>query len=417
LRYNVLVHISVAYRGHLVKVSSRTFYFELPPIGGPTDTDGWLILWNVLLGAARPRAHSSRKGFRVVAVENKPGTRRPTLSDVAAAAGVSVALVSIVMRDVPGASMKTRERVRQIADGLGYRPDQRARLLRQQHSRLIGVTFEIEQAFHGDLVKGLYTAAESIGYDLVLSAVAAGRPEAHAVQAVLDDRCEAVIMVGPRSPTRKLNKIAAKLPLVTVARNVRSTAVDCVRTDDRAGMASAIEHLVTLGHRHIAYLAGGTAAGAGDRLRALRTAATKNGVDGTVVILPSGPVEEDGAAATHALLEQAPHITAVVAFNDRCAVGVMDTLLRAGLRVPQDMSVIGYDDSRLSRISYIDLTTVGQNPDELAATAVRRVTSRVENKPEGTRDQIITPELIIRTTTGAPADRHAGRRRQTAQPD
>ena len=351
----------------------------------------------------------------MAAEENKPVGRRPTLSDVAAAAGVSVALVSIVMRDVPGASTKTRERVRQIADELGYRPDQRARLLRQHHTRLIGVTFEIEQAFHGDLVKGLYAAAESIGYNLVLSAVAPGRSEAHAVQAVLDDRCEAVIMVGPRSPTRELNKIAAKLPLVTMARNVRSAAVDCVRTDDTAGMASAVEHLVALGHERIAYLDGGTAAGAGDRLRALRTAATTSGVADTVLILPSGPVEEDGAAATHALLEQAPGITAVAAFNDRCAVGVMDTLLRAGLRVPEDISVIGYDDSRLSRISYINLTTVGQNPAQLAATAVRRATSRVENKPEGTRDQIITPELIIRTTTSAPADRVARRRRGASQ--
>src|SRR3954452_12940701 len=90
--------------------------------------------------------------------------RRPTLADVAAAAGVSVALVSIVMRDAPGASAGTRQRVRQVADELGYRPDQRARLLRQQHSRLLGVTFELEQAFHGEVVQGLYVAAEAAGY-------------------------------------------------------------------------------------------------------------------------------------------------------------------------------------------------------------------------------------------------------------
>ena len=209
-------------------------------------------------------------------------------------------------------------------------------------------------------------------------------------------------MVGPSSPIRELTKIAAKLPLVAVARNVRSSTVDCVRTDDKTGMASAVEHLIALGHRRIAYLDGGATAGAADRLRALRAAASKSGVADGILILPAGPVEEDGAAAIRALLEHAPEITAVIAFNDRCAVGVMYTLLRAGMRVPQDMSVIGYDDSRLSRISYIDLTTVGQNPAELAATAVQRAVSRVENDFTRTRDQIVAPHLIVRTTTGPP---------------
>ena len=144
-------------------------------------------------------------------------------------------LVSIVMRDVPGASAATRERVRKVADELGYRPDQRARLLRQQRSRLLGVTFEVEQAFHGDLIGGIYAVAEPAGYDVVLSAIGPTRPEARAIDALLDDRCEAVILLGPRSATRSLTALAEKLPVVTVARIVRSGSVDTVRTDDRPG--------------------------------------------------------------------------------------------------------------------------------------------------------------------------------------
>src|SRR6478609_6348761 len=169
--------------------------------------------------------------------------RRATLADVAAAAGVSVPLVSIVMRDVPGASAATRDRVRKVADELGYRPDQRARLLRQQRTRLLGVTFEVEQAFHSDLIEGIYAAADPAGYEVVLSAIAPTRPEAKAIDAVLDDRCEAVILLGPRSATRALTALAAKLPVVTIARNVRSRTVDCVRTDDLSGMSSAVGHL------------------------------------------------------------------------------------------------------------------------------------------------------------------------------
>ena len=330
-------------------------------------------------------------------------TRRTTLADVAAAAGVSVPLVSIVMRDVPGASALTRERVRQVAADLGYRPDQRARLLRQQRSRLLGVTFEVEQAFHGDLVEGIYAAAEPAGYDVVLSPIAQGRREARAIEDILGDRCEAAILLGPRSSTRSLIELASKLPVVVVARNVRAGVVDCVRTDDAAGMNSAIGHLNSLGHRNIAYLDGGNTPGAPERLRALKTAATANGLGDRVLVLAAGPGEEDGAAATHRLLTRAAGVTAIIAFNDRCALGVLDTLLRAGIAVPQDMSVIGYDNSRIARISYISLTTVGQNPVDLTRLAVHRAIARLEDQPTDPRDQVIAAELVVRTTTAPPS--------------
>jgi LacI family transcriptional regulator len=311
-------------------------------------------------------------------------------------------LVSIVMRDVPGASAVTRERVRKVAAELGYRPDQRARLLRQQRSRLLGVTFEVEQAFHGDLIEGIYAAAEPAGYDVVLSPIAPGRPEARAIDDILGDRCEAAILLGPRSSTRSLTALAARLPVVVIARSVRSTAVDCVRTDDVAGMNAAIGHLAALGHRHIAYLDGGSSPGGPERLRALRTAAASHGLGADVLVLPAGPGEEDGAAATRNLLSQAARVTAVVAFNDRCAVGVLDTLLRAGISVPEDMSLIGYDNSRIARISYINLTTVGQNTDHLTRLAVQRAIARLENEQSGPRDQVVPADLVVRTTTGPP---------------
>lgn len=328
--------------------------------------------------------------------------RRPTLADVAAAAGVSVPLVSIIMRDAPGAGAATRERVRKVADDLGYRPDQRARLLRQQRSRLLGVTFEVEQAFHGDLVEGIYAAAEPAGYDVVLSAIAPTRPEARAIDAVLDDRCEAVILLGPRSATRALTALAAKLPVVTIARNVRSRTVDCVRTDDLSGMSSAVGHLAQLGHRRIVYLDGGRTPGAPERLHALHAAAAEHDVDKDLLILPAGPEEEDGVAAIGHLLTFRPLPTALIAFNDRCAIGAIGALHRAGLAVPREMSVVGYDDSRIARISYINLTTVGQNPYQLAHLAVHRAVDRLEQRPVERRDQIVRPELVVRTTTAPP---------------
>ena len=184
---------------------------------------------------------------------------------------------------------------------------------------------------------------------------------------------------------------------MVIARNVRSSSVDCVRTDDTAGMNSAIGHLTALGHQRIAYLDGGSTPGGPERLRALKTAAAAHGLGETVLVLSGGPGEEDGAAATHQLLTQPAGVTAVIAFNDRCALGVLDTLVRAGISVPQEMSVVGYDNSRIARISYINLTTVAQDPLLLTGLAVRRAIARLENEPSDPRDQVVGAELIVRS--------------------
>ena len=115
--------------------------------------------------------------------------------------------------------------------------------------------------------------------------------------------------------------------------------------------------------------------------------------------IPAGPGEEDGVGAVENLLATGPLPTAVIAFNDRCAIGAIAALTRAGVQVPHDMSVVGYDDSRLARISYIDLTTVGQNPRQLADLAVHRAIDRLENHPVARRDQVLGPQFVIRSST------------------
>lgn len=326
--------------------------------------------------------------------------RRTTLTDLAAAAGVSVALASIVMRDAPGASEATRARVKAIAEDLGYRPDRRAKLLRQSRSRLLGVTFEVQQAFHGDLIEGIYAAAEPAGYGVMLSGVAPGRTESRAIATLQDERCEALIMLGPRTNTTRLNEIAQRQPIVAVARAVRSTTIDCVRVDDQVGMDLAVSHLVELGHHRIAYLDGGTAPGGRERLRGFEIAAKKYGLPGGGVVLPGGAIEEDGVAAAGLLIPRLGEITAAIGFNDRCASGLLDTFVRAGIGVPRQFSIVGYDDSRLSRISYISLTTVGQNPARLARLAVDRAVARLDRGVDHRLDQLVEPELHVRDTTG-----------------
>ena len=325
--------------------------------------------------------------------------RRPTLADVAARAGVSTALVSIVMRDAPGASPATRERVRRAADEIGYRPDSRARLLRSSRSRLLGVVFGVQQPFHGDLVSGLYAAAERAGYELALSAVTPGRDEQHAVGSLLQDRCEALVLLGPQSPTATLADLATRLPVVVVARPVRSTTVDVVRTADDEGMRLAVDHLVALGHRDVVHVDGGRAPGAAGRRRGYREALQRHGLPARVV--DGGPTEDDGAAAARALLD-GPLPTALTVFNDRCALGVLDVLRRAGRTVPGEISVVGYDDSRIARLSSVDLTSVAQDVEQLTTLAVGRALARLDSTPVDRRELVVPPRLVVRSSTAPP---------------
>ena len=337
--------------------------------------------------------------------------RRPTLSDVATRAGVSKSLVSLVMRDEPGASPATRRRVHEAADELGYHPDSRARLLRSGRSRLLGVVFGIQHAFHADLVTDLYTAARETGYELSLSAVTPDRDEQEAITGLLQDRCEALILLGPQSTASALAALAARMPVVVLARGVRETAVDVVRNADADGLHMAVDHLAGLGHRRIAHIDGGRAPGAADRRRGYREAMHRHGLDQEVRIVPGGLTEEDGAAAARKLLDAGlagsrgdqGRPTAITVFNDRCATGVLDVLTRARVDVPGEISVVGYDDSRLARLAHVNLTTIAQDTTAMTKLAVSRAIARVEGKPVDRREVVVPPRLVIRGTTGPAA--------------
>ncbi|MET7473259.1 LacI family DNA-binding transcriptional regulator [Streptomyces sp. NPDC005648] len=334
-----------------------------------------------------------------------PEGRRPTLADVARRAGVSTALVSIVMRGAKGAGAATRERVMEAAREIGYRPDARARLLRSHRSHLLGVQFGLQQPFHADLLESVYAVAEPAGYQIAVSAVTASRDERRAVEALLADRCEALILLGPQAATARLAELAAQLPVVSVARRLRPAVpgVEVVRTADDEGARQAVDHLVALGHRAIVHIDGGRAPGAADRRRGYRAAMKRHGLSEHVDIRPGGLTEAEGATAARAITASRPRPTAVLAFNDRCATGVLDVFLRDRVAVPGDISLVGFDNSRLAGLAHIDLTTVGQDIPTLARLAVGRAIARLEDggePPAGER--VVAPRLVVRGSTAPP---------------
>src|SRR6476661_7837701 len=268
------------------------------------------------------------------------------MEHVAARAGVSRALVSIVFRGVAGASEATRERVLTAARELDYRPDTRASRLGRSRTRTLGVTFSVGHAFHGDLLESLYTHADAAAYGVVL-------------------------------------------------------------TDDAAGLRLSVEHLRGLSHRRIALLDGGRTAGAAERRRGYRTAMRRS-PRLTEMILPGGVTELEGAEAARAFLRLGARErpTAVAAFNDRCAIGFVDVVRQAGIQVPGDVSVVGFDDITEAGYPHVALTTVHQDAERLGAETVRTLADRLDSGFPGAAlpaPVVIEPELVVRASTAAVA--------------
>jgi DNA-binding LacI/PurR family transcriptional regulator len=323
--------------------------------------------------------------------------RRPTLMDVANAAGVSRALVSIVMRGAPGAAEATRQRVLDAARELGYRPDSRARLLRSSRTKLLGLSFSSSQPFHTEIVDAAYAAAAARGYEIALSAVADGRPETRAIEALLDFGSEALILIAPTLSSQDLARYAGQVPVVSLLRDDVDERVDSVSSDNDAGIRLAVDHLTGLGHRRIVHVDGGTAIAAEERRAAFRTEMIRHGLE--PLIVPGGPTEEDGLRSGHLLKSDIP--SAVIAFNDRSALGLMESLRASGLDVPADVSVLGYDDSQFARLSYVQLSSISQDAPLLAAAAVDRAVDRIEGT-QAPIHVVRTPHLVVRRTTAPP---------------
>jgi DNA-binding LacI/PurR family transcriptional regulator len=335
-------------------------------------------------------------------VDEQP--RRPRLNDVAADAGVSPATVSLVLRGVAGPSAATRERVLETASRLGYRPDRAASLLASRRSRLIGVVMDIANPFHAQLVEDVQEAADRRGYDLVLSAVTRGRDERRAVETLLDSRCEALVLIGPQAPAEHLAALDRQLPVVALGRPVPSGVVDVVRAADDEGVVLAVDHLAGLGHRRITYVDGGRGTMPALRRRGYQRAMRAHGLDDQVRVITGGNTEESGVRAARVVLDAEPLPTAVLAFNDRAAMGLLDVLVRERVDVPATVSVVGYDDSPFSRLAHVDLTTVSQNTPDLSEHAVAALIERLDGGRTGHREVVVRPQLQVRGTTGPPPD-------------
>ena len=334
------------------------------------------------------------------------GPVRPRLGDVAAAAAVSTATASLVLRGVAGPSVATAERVLAAAEQLGYRPDRAASALASRRSRSIGVALDLSNPFHADLTLAIQDAALRQGHEVLLATATARQDENATAETLLDSRCAALILLGPRKPLADLERIGRQIPVVVLGRPLaRGAVVGVVRSADDTGIAQAVGHLVALGHRRIGYLDGPAGEVADLRRDGYRRAMADAGLSRWARVVPGWQTEEDGRAAAPTVLGGSGRSvpsrpTAVVAFNDRSAVGLLAACAEAGVGVPTDLSVVGFDDSALARLPQIALTTVAQDVRSLGEHAVAAAVRRAGGDGDVGPEVVVPPHLVVRSTTG-----------------
>jgi LacI family transcriptional regulator len=328
------------------------------------------------------------------------------MQDIADRIGVSKALVSLVIRNAPGPSAETRQRVLAAADELGYRVNRAAALMTAKRSHLIGVMANSRNSFHAEVVEDIVAAADAAGYEVVLGAVTPTHCEPKVIDTLLDFRCEGLLLIGPELPTAALSALGQRTPCVVIGRRVTTDSVDVVRSADAKGIATVVDHLTGLGHRRILHVTGGPGAISADRRNGYLRAMRRHSLGELAAIIGGDFTENAGlAAADRMRTDGLP--TAVVCANDRIAIGMIDGLRRAGIEVPGEVSVAGYDDSALSRLGHIDLTSVSQQPRQQADRAVSAVVERLDGARTAAQSSVLTPRLVVRGTTAQPRSEHA----------
>jgi DNA-binding LacI/PurR family transcriptional regulator len=334
------------------------------------------------------------------------GRGHATQADVARRAGVSRALVGIVFRNQPGASQENRDHIRAVAAEIGYVPDRRAQLLSRKRTGIIGVSYSLTHDFHSTTVEHLYQSAERVGLSLVLSGYGPTRSEESALATLLAYRCEGVVLIGSSCPTDYLQKVAEQVPTVVIFRPVNRRGVGVVRTDDLSGSRTATEHLLGLGHRRLIHVNGSRSPGAHDRRKGFRQTVERHGLD--FEELRGGSTDEDGLRAGQELVSRIGRVgspgspTAAVVFNDQSAVGVIAAVRACGIRVPQDLSVVGFDDSRLAGVPGVALTTMRQDTAALAHHAMEQLAARTHDHTRPAAEVVIPADLVLRGTTALP---------------
>jgi LacI family transcriptional regulator len=350
---------------------------------------------------------------RKTARKKKPATldskapERMDIRTIARAAHVSVATVSRTINSVPTVNPELAKRVWRVIDELDYFPNTQARALVSGRSKLFGlIVSEITNPFFPELVQGFEDIAVANGYEILVSSTNhEPKRMSHCIRRMLERKVEgvAVMTFGIEEPL--LDQLAKrKIPLVFIDIGPTRPGISLLKVDYRHGILQGVQHLAALGHKDIAFISGPVTLHSAQSRRTAFCASLKEcGIAPNPAWIVEGDhTLEGGIASMEFLLAAKNRPTAVLCSNDMTAIGVLHKLYRAGLRVPDDLSVIGFDDIHIAEVTIPPLTTVQMSRFELARAAVTALRTYVEEPQNSRREYNIQTDLIVRESTGAP---------------
>jgi len=327
-----------------------------------------------------------------------------SIKDIALEAGVSPSTVSRALHNHPHISKKTGARIHRLAQEMSYTPSLLARSLVTQDTATIGLVITYtSDPFLARLVTGVEETARSCGYSIFLSnSYRDYDRELEVVRSFHERRTNGIIITGSQIDTDYVD-LYDRFPLPIVLINCRTYPYS-VSADKRSGAKQAVEHLIQLGHRRIAFVSNQSVHTNHDRLTGYRQALRKHDIpiDNSLIVAGDGMLE-GGARAGLQLLNLPQPPTAIFCFNDMTAVGVLTALGEAGLQVPRNCSVVGFDDLEISAYFSPPLTTVRQPCYQMGQAAMRMLLQLIRGESD-VQAEVLPTELVVRETTGpAPA--------------
>lgn len=304
---------------------------------------------------------------------------RVTMREVAADAGVSIKTVSNLLSGAKNVSPATRTRVEEAVDRLGYQLNTAARQLRTgRRGNVVLAVPEFKVNYFADLAEQLIDAAAESGVNVTMQVTRGRRERELEIVAAARGLADGVVMVAQGMTEDDLGRLSGGAPFVLLGENLGGAAVDRITISNAAAAETAMAHVLESGRRRVALLGTGAAAVASARVRGCRAAATERGVEiDPALLIAATPWHRNvGERATHELLDRGAHVDAIVGFNDELALGALRALLSRGVRVPQDIAVVGFDNSDDAAYATPSLTSIAPDTGYIARRALALIEDR-----------------------------------------
>ncbi len=312
--------------------------------------------------------------------------------------------MSLALQDAPRVAPATRRAILEVAEELGYRRNAAARALGAHRTRTVGVfVLDLHNPITADVLDAVQSEARRRDYRTI---VVVGGEDAAAERAelekLLEFRVEGIIALGHRLPDGAREAINSSCPAVTIGSDQQGIPhLGSICNDDVLGAGLAVDHLVALGHRRITHVDGGPSTVARDRRRGFRAAMRRHGLSDDLTVVAGSFTESGGYRGASRALDAVAPPTALFVANDLAAMGALAAVAERGLSVPDDVSVVGYDGTRLAGVRPLSLTTVAQPLVELGTRAVALLCEQLDGEPPGASSTRLAPALVVRRTTAA----------------